>query len=168
LFVSHLSIAYNTSMKLESEIAAILKKKKKTIALAESCTGGLISHRITNIPGSSKYFKGEIVAYSNEIKRSILDVPSDIIKKNGAVSRAAVRAMAKGARSVFGTDIAAAVTGIAGPGGGSRAKPVGLAYIAVCSKKSCKTRKILVKGSREEIKSAFAEAVLREIREFLN
>ena len=163
-------IPYNIRMKakpIEFEIAVRFQKQKRTFALAESCTGGLISHRITNVPGSSEYYRGGVVAYSNEIKISVLGVPEELIKKNGAVSRQVARAMAEGARCLTGADITAAVTGIAGPGGGNAAKPVGLAYIAVLTERSCKTSKVFADGSRVEIKTAFAEAVLREVKKSL-
>lgn len=152
---------------LEEEIAQVLTKKKKTLAIAESCTGGLLSHRITNIPGSSKYFIGGIVAYSNSLKTSILGVPAGTMKKYGAVSREVALAMAKGARRAFKSDIAAAVTGIAGPGGGSKAKPVGLAYIAFSGGKKTVTRRVKFKGSRLSLKKKFSEAVLKLIIEVL-
>ncbi|MFH1552272.1 MAG: nicotinamide-nucleotide amidohydrolase family protein [Candidatus Omnitrophota bacterium] len=148
----------------ELKIANSLKKKKKTLAVAESCTGGLVSHRITDVPGSSKYFKGGVVAYSNMAKVSILAVPSGMIKKCGAVSREVALAMAEGARSAFEADIAAAVTGIAGPSGGTAEKPVGLAYMAVVSGKVSKTRKVNFKGGRSALKIKFSDAVLELIQ----
>jgi len=148
---------------LEIKTARLLKKQKKTLALAESCTGGLISHRITNIPGSSAYFLGSVVSYSNDSKESLLNVPKETRKKYGAVSRETVLRMAKGAKAVFGANIAAAITGIAGPGGGTKEKPVGLAFIAVVSEKNSKTRKIICKGNRKSIKTQFADAVLSMI-----
>ena len=150
---------------VELKIAKTLKKKKKTLVLAESCTGGLASHRITNIPGSSEYFKGGVIAYSDKVKISVLDVSPEIIKKHGAVSREAARAMAEGAGSVLKADMAAAVTGIAGPGGGTTKKPVGLAYIAFTSNKISKTEKVLFKGGRMAIKEQFSQAVLEMIWE---
>ncbi|MBL7072488.1 MAG: CinA family protein [Candidatus Omnitrophica bacterium] len=148
---------------LENKAWRLLKKKKNTLALAESCTGGLISHRITNIPGSSAYFLGSVVCYSNDAKVSLLGVSKESIKKYGAVSRQTALAMAKGVRGLLGAEISAAITGIAGPSGGTKEKPVGLAFIAVISEKSSKTRKIICKGSRESIKTQFADAVLNMI-----
>jgi PncC family amidohydrolase len=142
------------------EIAGILKKKKKTLAFAESCTGGLASHRITNIPGSSVYFSGAVVAYSNDIKMSILGVPQKTIKTCGAVSRETARAMAEGARRTLNADITAAVTGIAGPGGGSAKKPVGLAYMAFTSEEIRKSQKVVFSGTRRELQEQFAQALL--------
>ncbi|MFH1665242.1 MAG: CinA family protein [Candidatus Omnitrophota bacterium] len=149
----------------EEVIASAIKLKKKTLALAESCTGGLVSSRITDVSGSSAYFRGGVVAYSNDIKINVLNVPADLIKEHGAVSRQVAMAMAEGARRVLGADMAAAVTGIAGPGGGTREKPVGLAYVAFVSGKVKKARKVLFKGDRMSVKNRFAEAVLKMIRE---
>lgn len=156
---------FSKNESLEVKVAHFLKKKKKTLALAESCTGGLVSHRITNVAGSSLYFLGSVVSYSNNAKVSLLGIPKKIIKKHGAVSRQTALAMGKGARDLLGADIAAAVTGIAGPGGGTKEKPVGLAFIAVISGKSANARKIMCKGNREAIKKQFADAVLKMILE---
>ena len=150
---------------LEINIGRLLKKKKKTLALAESCTGGLVSHWLTNVSGASAYFLGSVISYSNNAKESLLGVPKENIKKYGAVSRETALRMAKGAKTVFGADIAAAVSGIAGPGGGTKEKPVGIAFIAVVSGERVKTRKIICKGSRKSIKTQFADAVLMMILE---
>ena len=137
------------------------KRKRKTVAIAESCTGGLVSDRITDVPGSSEYFLGGVITYSNKAKETILGVPAGLIKKHGAVSREVARVMAEGARGVFESDIAASITGIAGPGGATKAKPVGLAYIAFASRKGTNTKKVVYKGSRREVKEKFANAVIR-------
>ena len=113
------------------KIVRLLAKRKKTLALAESCTGGFIAHQITNVPGASEIFPGGVVAYGNEAKRKFLGVRAETLKKHGAVSEAVAREMAEGARKKFGADFAIAVTGIAGPGGGSKAKPVGTVFIAL-------------------------------------
>jgi len=138
---------------------------KETLAIAESCTGGLVSSLITNVSGSSKYFKGGIVAYSNDIKVSMLGVSKETIKKHGAVSRQAAQEMAKGIREVLASDVGAAITGIAGPKGGTKEKPVGLAYMAVATSRKVKTKKVLFKGTRLEIKEKFAVALLKLIEE---
>jgi nicotinamide-nucleotide amidase len=114
---------------IEQVVASLLFKMKLTIAVAESCTGGLISHKLTQISGSSEYFNRGIVAYSNEAKIEILNVPRMTIEKYGAVSRETALAMAFGVRKISGTEIGLSVTGIAGPGGGTAEKPVGLVYI---------------------------------------
>jgi PncC family amidohydrolase len=109
----------------EEKIALLLRARCQTLATAESCTGGLIASRITDIPGSSDYFLGGVVAYDNRIKISLLGVPPGLLAQYGAVSRETVREMAAGARTALGADIAISVSGIAGPGGGTPEKPVG-------------------------------------------
>jgi nicotinamide-nucleotide amidase len=146
---------------LAKNIGKKLTKSKHTLALAESCTGGLISDTITNISGASKYFKGTVVSYSNDIKISILHVPSEEIKKHGAVSREVARSMAIGAKKYLRADVAAAITGIVGPGGGTKHKPVGLAYIAVSTVKGTYSKKINFDGGREEVKRKFAQSTLK-------
>jgi PncC family amidohydrolase len=150
---------------LEIKISKTLKRKKKTLAVAESCTGGLIASRITDISGSSRYFSGAVVAYSNDVKTSVLKVPPSLIKEYGAVSRQVAQSMAEGIKAELDSDVAVAVTGIAGPTGGSASKPVGTAYIAVVSDRRKKTKKVNFKGTRREIKQKFAEAVLKLIAE---
>lgn len=143
----------------------ILVERKLTLAVAESCAGGLVSHRITNIPGSSLYFKGAIVAYSNDAKTTLLRIPKKLIVRHGAVSAEVAAAMAMGAKRVFRTDIAASVTGIAGPGGGTDEKPVGLAYMAVAHGKNVATCRVEFDGERAKLKERFADAVLKFIVE---
>jgi nicotinamide-nucleotide amidase len=118
---------------LEKIVGTMLKRHKKTLALAESCTGGNIAQMITSVPGASKYFLGSVVAYSNESKHKILGVQQKIITEMGAVSRPVVEQMAEGVRKRYGADYAIATTGIAGPDGGTRDKPVGTTWIAVAS-----------------------------------
>ena len=118
---------------LEMVIGKLLTKHGKTLSVAESCTGGEISHLITSVPGSSNYFKGGVVAYDNSVKTKLLGVPQDIINKYGAVSKETVEMMATGARNLFKTDYAVATTGIAGPDGGTDEKPVGAIWIAISS-----------------------------------
>jgi nicotinamide-nucleotide amidase len=112
-------------------LGAALSGSGKTLAVAESCTGGLLGGAITSIPGSSLYFSGGVVTYANSAKISLLGVPPDLIAARGAVSREAALAMAEGVLSLFRADLAIAVTGVAGPGGGSRGKPVGTVWVAV-------------------------------------
>jgi nicotinamide-nucleotide amidase len=118
---------------MEILIGNLLKEKKASLALAESCTGGTIAQLITSVPGSSEYFQGSVVAYSNEIKQEVLGVDPGSIEKHGAVSREVVEQMAEGVRSKFKADFSIATSGIAGPGGGSAEKPVGTTWIAVAS-----------------------------------
>ncbi|ADV44241.1 CinA family protein [Bacteroides helcogenes] len=121
-------------MKLEEEIGELLKAKNLSLSTAESCTGGGIAALITSIPGSSEYFNGGIVAYSNEVKMSLLHVSVETLEKHGAVSRETVIEMAKGAMKTLKTDCAIATSGIAGPGGGTPEKPVGTVWIAAAYK----------------------------------
>jgi PncC family amidohydrolase len=144
----------------EERIAETLTKTRKTLAVAESCTGGAVSSRITGIPGSSTYFRGGVVAYSNDIKTFLLGVSPETLKKHGAVSRQSALTMAKGVKSLMGSDLSAAITGIAGPSGGSVKKPVGLAYIAVFFGDKHYSKKVLLKGDRQDLKVKFADAVL--------
>ncbi len=126
-------IMANEDISLEEVIARILKKNKLQLATAESCTGGNIAHLITSIPGSSSYFKGSVVAYSNEIKENLLGVSNDSLVKHGAVSQSVVEQMAKGVLSRFNADVAVSTSGIAGPDGGTEEKPVGTVWICVCT-----------------------------------
>ena len=116
---------------LEAVVGRLLSERKRTIAVAESCTGGLIAQKLTDVPGSSQYFLGGIVAYGNAAKRELLEVPAALLDRHGAVSVEVARAMAEGARRRFGADLAIATTGIAGPGGGTPEKPVGLVHVAL-------------------------------------
>jgi nicotinamide-nucleotide amidase len=120
---------------MEEVVADLLKKQQKTIATAESCTGGYIAHLLTGIPGSSAYFKGAIVAYDNSIKSGLLDVDQQLLQTHGAVSKEVVEAMAEGARAKFGVNLALTTSGIAGPDGGTSDKPVGTVWIALSSEK---------------------------------
>lgn len=152
---------------LESVIGSILTERGTTLALAESCTGGLVSHRVTNVPGSSRYLAGSIVAYSNEIKQSVLGVPADLIAREGAVSAPVAEAMAAGARSLCGSTVAVAVTGIAGPGGGTDRKPIGLTFIALADASGTECGRFQFLGDREEVKLRASQAALDMLRRHL-
>ena len=117
--------------KVEDTIVRLLTERNLTLATAESCTGGCIANRLTNVPGASKIFLGGVVAYNNGVKRKFLGVRPETLSRNGAVSAAVAREMAAGARNKFGADFAIAVTGIAGPSGGTKSKPVGTVFIAL-------------------------------------
>lgn len=147
-------------MEIEAKVGQTLRRKKMTIAVAESCTGGFISNRITDISGSSHYFKMGLVAYSNKIKENILWIPGSIIDKYGAVSKQVALEMAEGVRAIADTDIGLGVTGIAGPTGGTKSKPVGMVYIALVSNKRRVERKFLFRGSRQDIKSQASQMAL--------
>ena len=141
-------------------IGSLLVNHGLTIVTAESCTGGLIAHLITNVPGSSGYFLGGVVPYSNALKRDLLGVPDATLERYGAVSEETALAMAQGARERFGSDIAVSVTGIAGPGGGSAAKPVGLTWIGLAKADNAFARKFVWGGDRAENKQLSATAAL--------
>lgn len=133
---------------MESVVGQLLRSKGMTLSTAESCTGGTIAQLITSIAGSSDYFKGSIVAYSNEIKEQFLGVPHKVIEEYGAVSEQTVIAMAEGIRNYFATDFAIAVSGIAGPGGGTAEKPVGTTWIAIATPNETIARKFLLGDHR--------------------
>jgi nicotinamide-nucleotide amidase len=145
----------------------LLKQRRLTLAVAESCTGGLVSHRITNVPGSSAYHNGSITAYSNEIKENVLQVRRDTLDQHGAVSEEVVLEMARGVRSVLSADIGLAVTGIAGPDGGTPEKPVGLVYVALAAPGIDRVERHLWHGDRRENKARSADAVLDLLRRYL-
>jgi PncC family amidohydrolase len=148
-------------------IGNILKARGLKLAAAESCTGGLIGSRITDIPGSSEYFLGSIVAYAYEVKVSLLGVPWDTLNSYGAVSRETVLAMAHGARNLLQSDIAISVSGIAGPGGGTLEKPVGTTWIGLVSGGGEWASKFQFSGNREENKSFAATAALQMLLDYL-
>lgn len=152
---------------LEEVIGYLLYMRKKTIAVAESCTGGLISHRLTNVPGSSNYFLGSVVAYSDKIKRERLGVKKTTLEKYGAVSEKAAEEMAKGAKKLTRSDFGLGITGIAGPTGATKEKPIGLVYIALAYKDKVETREFKLRGEREVIKAKAAIAALDMVRRYL-
>ncbi|HEY5297925.1 MAG TPA: CinA family protein [Verrucomicrobiae bacterium] len=153
--------------KVEEVVVHLLTKQKRTLALAESCTGGLIANRITNVPGASKVFPGGIVAYSNEAKKKFLGVRSGTLQKFGAVSEDVAREMAMGARKKFGADLAIAVTGIAGPDGATKGKPVGTVFIAVANKFETVVERRLNCFGREKFKAATARQALEMLLEII-
>jgi nicotinamide-nucleotide amidase len=150
------------------EIINIMREKKLTLGTVESATGGLIAHMITNIPGSSDVFRGSIISYSNEIKVKIVGVKEATLQESGAVSGQVARAMAKRGRKVLGVDICVADTGIAGPGGATPGKPVGLFYLGLSHKDGTFTQKHIFKGTREENKQQAAQTALMRVREYLD
>jgi nicotinamide-nucleotide amidase len=152
---------------LEQEVGNLLHQKGLTLGVVESATGGLISHLITNAPGSSDYYKGAITAYSNEVKIKIVGVKQDTISKYGAVSYQVAEEMALGGRKILATDICLADTGIAGPIGATPGKPVGLFYIGLSHKAGTFSQKHNFDGNREQNKLAAAEAALGWLKQYL-
>ena len=132
-----------------------------TLSTAESCTGGLVGHVLTEISGSSAWYVGGAVVYSDELKRHLVEVPEALIETHGAVSAEVAQAMAEGARHSFGTTLAISVTGIAGPTGGTATKPVGLAYVAVADGAGCTVQRHVWSGDRSANKRESAHAALR-------
>ena len=151
-----------------AEIIDIMREKKLTLGTVESATGGLISHLITNIPGSSDVFQGSIISYSNEIKMKTVGVKAETLKKYGAVSARAAEDMASGGRKVLGVDICVADTGIAGPDGAVPGKPVGLFYLGLANKDGTFSRKHLFKGTRAENKQQAAQTALMWVKDYLS
>jgi nicotinamide-nucleotide amidase len=153
---------------MEDVVGRMLSEKSLIISLAESCTGGLIGHRLTNVPGSSRYFQGGVVVYSNRSKIALLNVHPETLKRYGAVSSKTVEEMACGVRKTMETDLGLAVTGIAGPDGGSNEKPVGTVHIGLSSKDKVVSYRYLFRGSRNRIKSNASMMALDWVRRYLN
>lgn len=154
-------------LSVEEKIHALLLRQKLTLGTAESCTGGLVSHRITNMAGSSVYFMGGIVSYSNEIKAALLGVSHETLTVYGAVSKETVLEMARGARKALGVDIAVSVSGIAGPGGGTDEKPVGTTWVGLSAANVDLARHFLWHGGRQQNKQQSAEAALQIVLDHL-
>ena len=154
-------------MSLEQDIGNLLRQKGLTLGVVESASGGLVSHRISNIPGSSDYFKGAVTAYSNEVKSKVVGVSEDTINQYGAVSPQVAEEMAEGGKKILGADICLADTGIAGPSGATPEKPVGLFYIGLSHGESTYSQKHVFPGDREQNKQSAAEAALSWLKDYL-
>ncbi len=146
--------------RLEERLGRLLRQRGQTLAVAESCSGGLICHRITNVSGASDYFQGGVVTYSNEAKIELLGVPEETLTAHGAVSGDTAMAMAAGVRDLFHTDLGLSVTGIAGPTGGTPQKPVGTVFIAMARKDWVEARLFRFTGDREAVKTQTSDAAL--------
>jgi len=153
---------------LEIQIGKLLHASGQKLATAESCTGGLIGHRLTNIPGSSDYYLGGVVAYAYEAKVALLSVSWDTLHAHGAVSREVVLEMARGVRRALDADLAVSVSGIAGPGGGLPGKPVGTTWFGLSSDEGDWARVYCFPGEREQNKASSAEAALQLVLDYLN
>lgn len=160
---------YGTSLEetLERVLGYLLYLKKFTLAIAESCTGGLVSHLITNVPGSSSYFKGGIIAYSNDIKVNLLSVSEKTIERAGAVSKEVAEEMAIGVKNVIKADLGLSITGIAGPSGGTEKKPVGLVYIGLSRNTETIVKDFLFSKERHKIKEQSAYYAMDLVRRTL-
>jgi len=154
-------------MSLEQEVGDLLRQKGLTLGLVESASGGLISHRITNVPGSSDYYKGSVTAYSNEVKSKVVGVKEETINQHGAVSSQVAEEMAQGGRKLLAADICLADTGIAGPSGATPGKPVGLFYIGLSHGAGTYSQKHNFQGDREQNKRSAAETALGWLKEYL-
>ncbi len=152
---------------IEINIGKLLRKRGLSLAVAESCTGGLIADRITNIPGSSEYFTGGVVAYAYEAKVALIHVSWDTLRKYGAVSRETVIEMARGVRTALGADIGLSVSGIAGPGGGLPDKPVGATWIGLSANDGDWARTFTWDGDRRQNKEYSAQAALQFVLDYL-
>lgn len=149
---------------LQEVVVKLLKEKKKTISCAESCTGGLLSAKITDVSGASEVLNRGIVSYTNIAKMENLNVPKEVLDKFGAVSEQTAKFMAEGIRNVSKTDIGVSITGIAGPTGGTKEKPVGLVYIALATEKETIVKKLMLDGNRQKIRELTCKNVLNLVR----
>jgi nicotinamide-nucleotide amidase len=152
---------------LSRRVGRLLRQRHLSLAVAESCTGGLLGSLITDVSGSSDYFLGGVIAYANAIKEQLLAVKPETLAAHGAVSREVALEMAEGARRSLGADLALAITGIAGPGGGTPQKPVGLTYIALAAEGCSSCLRYEFGGGRQENKAASVRAALEMLGEFL-
>lgn len=157
--------SYNTE--LVKRIGSAMLKAGKTLSTAESCTGGLVGMLLTSVPGSSQWFKGGVIAYSNAVKTDILNVPFSVIEEDGAVSKKTVLAMAAGVRELIGTDLSVSISGIAGPGGGTTDKPVGTVWMAVRGEKSVSAEMKRFAGKRDVVRRRAADYLLAKLYTFL-
>jgi PncC family amidohydrolase len=152
---------------LEIQVSQLLKERKLKLVLAESCTGGLLGSRITDVPGSSEYFLGGVIAYAYEAKADLLGVSWDTLNTKGAVSRETVLEMARDIRKLMKADISLSVSGIAGPGGGTPEKPVGTTWVGLAAEEGEWARRYQFSGNREENKLSAADAALGMLLDYL-
>jgi nicotinamide-nucleotide amidase len=152
---------------MERIVASLLTAKGLTLAVAESCTGGLITDRVTNVPGSSVFLERSVVVYSNKAKQDLLGVPADVLEKHGAVSEETALLMAEGVRNLAGTDIGLAVTGVAGPSGGTKEKPVGTVFISLADEKGSVCRELHFRWDRRRNKEMTSQVALELLRRLL-
>jgi len=153
---------------LEQEIVGKLKSLGRTLAVAESCTGGLLGARITSVSGSSECFLGGVISYSNRLKEKLLGVPAGMLAEHGAVSEPVAMAMAEGVRRATGADFALSITGIAGPDGGTASKPVGLVYIGLAGSGDTMVKRLVFEGDRSTVRQSAAEEALTMLLRILH
>lgn len=154
-------------MNIEEEVGKLLKDKGLTISVAESCTGGLVQKLITDIPGSSNYFIGGVVAYSNKLKEKLVKVKKSTLEKYGAVSEEVANELSIGIRKITGSDIGVGITGIAGPTGDTPTKPIGLVYIGIANKDKSFVKKFIFKGDRKKIREQASYNALLLVKNLL-
>jgi nicotinamide-nucleotide amidase len=154
-------------MRVEIRIGKLLRDQGQTLSIAESCTGGLVSDRITNVPGSSDYFEGSVICYSNRAKVQHLRIPLKTLERFGAVSSEIAGRMAQGIRKAFHTEFGLSTTGVAGPTGGTKKTPVGTVFIGFSNGKRTWVKKVDLKGTRREIKKEAAEKAILFLQEYL-
>ena len=152
---------------LEEAVFSLLRERGLTLGSAESCTGGLIAKRMTDLPGSSAVFRGGVVSYTNAVKEGVLGVPHALLEEHGAVSEPVARAMAEGARRVLGCDIAVSTTGVAGPDSDERGNPVGLVYVAIATAEGTRVRELHAGSGRERVRTAAAHNAFDLVRRWL-
>jgi len=150
-----------------SDVIAKARRAGATIAVAESCTGGLVQKRLTDVPGASEVFVGGVVSYANAAKEKLLGVKKETLATHGAVSWQTAKEMARGVRRKLASTVGVAVTGVAGPGGGTKEKPVGTVYLAVAKGRRCEAVRCQFSGTREEIRAASAETALKLLADAL-
>ena len=153
----------SSEMEHVKRIGSIMLKEGITLSAAESCTGGMLGMLLTSVPGSSEWFKGGVIAYSNSLKTTILNIPHSLIETEGAVSKETAVAMAAGIRKLTGSDISISVTGIAGPGGSSLENPVGTVWMAVCSSQSVSVEMKRFTGDRDVVRRKAADYLLTKL-----
>lgn len=153
---------------METKLVKHCMEKNMTLAVAESCTGGLLGAKIVGVPGASQVFKGGILCYADEIKVNLLNVPAAMIEDEGVVSSSCAEAMAQGVRKLFDVDLAVAVTGIAGPSGGTDEKPVGLVFLSAATEEAVLVQGFKFEGNRTEIREQAVEAALAMMLKLIN
>ena len=152
---------------IESDVLALLKARRLTFSAAESCSGGLIAKRITDLPGASTVFPGGVVSYCDAVKAAVLGVPKELLERCGAVSEPVARSMAEGVRRLTGSDLALSVTGVAGPDRDERGNPVGLVYIGLATAKGTRVETCRFSGDRTAIRAAAADSAFALVKQYL-